>query len=445
MLLKMEITQRKIYQVNFLFNQLKSSLLFIAFILSTISVNAQNIKDRCMNCHGKMVKFEYVHEVINEDCFNCHTYNNRAHPGPKGNEFTLTETVPDLCFICHESYSEKSFIHTPISEGDCASCHDPHASNYGNLLSASEEKICAECHDLNIPESDLVHAPVNEGNCSSCHDPHQSEFSALLKGEKKTLCFQCHENTKKEFDQEFTHVPVDDCANCHVHHSSPNKNLLAEKSPDLCYMCHESYEGENILSSHNIMNDEKSCSNCHSPHAANSSLLLYKEGKELCLDCHSQRLSISEKLIDNIGEKINTAKSIHPAVEMDGCVTCHKAHNSEYPFLLTANYPKGKYSGPSADNFALCFECHDTGLLRKEFSEDVTTFRDGNINLHYLHMKDKKARSCSLCHDMHASSNEHLINDFVQFGSWDMPMNYKKTHTGGSCFPGCHAEEKYKR
>ena len=35
------------------------------------------------------------------------------------------------------------------------------------------------------------------------------------------------------------------------------------------------------------------------------------------------------------------------------------------------------------------------------------------------------------------------IND--EFGSWDMPVEYESTETGGSCATGCHARKEYNR
>jgi predicted CXXCH cytochrome family protein len=43
-------------------------------------------------------------------------------------------------------------VHTPVKAGDCADCHDPHASEHGKLLEAEPERICAKCHGSMVPD-----------------------------------------------------------------------------------------------------------------------------------------------------------------------------------------------------------------------------------------------------------------------------------------------------
>jgi predicted CXXCH cytochrome family protein len=76
----------------------------------------------------------------------------------------------------------------------------------------------------------------------------------------------------------------------------------------------------------------------------------------------------------------------------------------------------------------------------------ATNFRDGERNLHYLHVHNKqKARSCTLCHSLHGSNNPKLIADSVPFGKWSLPLKFVKTETGGGCAPGCHKPQAYDR
>ena len=84
-------------------------------------------------------------------------------------------------------------------------------------------------------------------------------------------------------------------------------------------------------------------------------------------------------------------------------------------------------------------------MLDIDAPKSLTNFRNGEKNLHYLHINGIKGRSCILCHDVHASNNEHLIADKVPFESWWMNLNYKTLENGGSCQPGCHKEKKYTR
>ena len=75
----------------------------------------------------------------------------------------------------------------------------------------------------------------------------------------------------------------------------------------------------------------------------------------------------------------------------------------------------------------------------------LTRFRDGEVNLHRLHVNREKGRTCRACHEVHASKNPFHIRDAVPFGGrgWQLEIRFKKAETGGSCAPGCHVERAY--
>ena len=78
-----------------------------------------------------------------------------------------------LCVECHDEFKEtlgKPVVHKPISEGDCASCHNPHTSNYEMLLAAESGEMCMECHDDLAPQEAMsVHEVFVDGKCLACH------------------------------------------------------------------------------------------------------------------------------------------------------------------------------------------------------------------------------------------------------------------------------------
>lgn len=135
---------------------------------------------------------------------------------------------------------------------------------------------------------------------------------------------------------------------------------------------------------------------------------------------------------------------MHGAIEKAGCTGCHDPHASTNPFLLSRSFPDGSYAVANKENFGTCFNCHKSEMIEKPVST-ATGFRNGDKNLHFVHVSGDKGRSCTICHNPHGSANDHLINDKTQFGSWEMPLRYKPIDNGGSCSPGCHAERKYER
>ena len=138
-----------------------------------------------------------------------------------------------LCLSCHDNFQEKlknQFIHTPVKEGECSECHNPHAAPHGKLLDEDPNKICSKCHEGIVPKSPKsVHKVVIEGNCVKCHDPHASNNKSVLLKAGNELCFECHKNTGNAIAKaKFKHNPVEKgCTNCHDPHASNKaKNLL---------------------------------------------------------------------------------------------------------------------------------------------------------------------------------------------------------------------------
>ena len=127
------------------------------------------------------------------------------------------------------------------------------------------------------------------------------------------------------------------------------------------------------------------------------------------------------------------------------CTSCHNPHFSERERLLTENFTVGIYAEGLEDNFALCFQCHDTDLFNLETTATSTGFRQGDRNLHFVHVNKEKARNCTACHDIHGAKNTKLIAATVKFGRWDMPLNYIENDNGGTCAIGCQKERSYAR
>lgn len=405
----------------------------------------QEKKNLCFECHEDIKQqsnLAVIHYPFDDDCGSCH----QPHAGE--NAGLMNEKIPDLCLSCHDLNS-KTHQHYPAAEGECLSCHSPHASAHQSLLiDTPAGNVCASCHDLEIPKTDVIHYPVKEGECSSCHDPHESDHPYFLKKEKKQLCFECHDNIKEQSATAYQHYPFeDDCANCHGSHNAPHDNLLIGESEALCYTCHDEMHSRIETDGHvhwPVINKE-GCVACHSPHASDQPYFLVKESKELCLDCHNRSKRKGGRVVEAMSRKLKNSKYVHAALEMDGCVTCHDPHTAETGQLVKDVFPESDYTLAVADSFALCFSCHETALIENKITPDATGFREGQVNLHYLHINDGKGRSCAICHDVHASDNEHLIANDFSFGKEIMSMRYEHDDEGGSCFPGCHAQKDYDR
>lgn len=312
----------------------------------------------------------------------------------------------------------------------------------------SGDKKCNDCHSK-LVEKKMQHQPVTE-NCNKCHTPNgkehpQEDVEAFALTQKMpALCFTCHQN---KYEEAIVHPPVSDgdCLACHEVHSANENHLTSPALPKLCYFCHTDLK-ETVTASavvHGVMNDSKSCINCHSPHASAQKKILLKEEQALCFSCHNKPVTNGSRTIANMQQLIEGSKYVHGAID-NGCIACHNPHASNNQNMLIAAFPKGNYAPGKKESYALCMECHEKTLIEDATSEE-TGFRNGDQNLHFVHVTKDKGRSCTNCHNVHASNNLFLLADKVKYGEWEMPVRFKRIDKGGSCAPGCHTEKSYKR
>ena len=292
---------------------------------------------------------------------------------------------------------------------------------------------CSACHK-DLIRGSVAHKPVAAGQCLKCHQQLSNDHP-LGKGSmgfiipKEKLCVSCHNTLLKK---KYLHKPVGtgECTGCHMAHSSENKLLLKDAPPALCYRCHPK---EHFTGSHAhppVANGE--CLSCHDAHQSDSKSLLRKPGSQLCFECHDAKIAVG--------------KSVHGPVGTGECYLCHAPHASAYRKLLKADLPTELYRPFSADAFPLCFSCHNPELASAN-TEKATNFRNGERNLHAVHVnKPGKGRSCKMCHNPHAAAQDRLIHPKSKgFGTWDIPIRFKTTATGGGCSVGCHRTFHYDR
>ncbi len=405
-------------------------------------------------CHQDYGKKKFQHGPFEKrQCADCHNIH-----GNFNKDYTLAIRA-ELCFTCHsdakDMASDGKYVHFPVSKGECTSCHDPHESDLEyHLKRGSILELCAGCHGKKMLKYEYMHEPVAEGDCNACHTPHTSDIKGLLYKKGKDLCLTCHEVRKEEFRSKYVHKPVSqDCSICHDPHGSATEyhlrtrkdksgHYLKSKQPikDLCLSCHRKLNpkiAKAIKSSkvtHKPVTEGK-CIICHTPHSTNFPKQLRDAPQKLCFSCHKK-----------IAKKINDSLYKHGPVAKGDCAQCHLVHGSKNKKLLRNNFSK-EYSGPfSLDNFKLCLNCHNKKVYTQKFSEE-TGFRNGNQNLHYLHVNHgKKSTYCKSCHDIHASNQEkHIRESMIYKRSFKITIQFNKSDTGGGCVVGCHKPKKYDR
>jgi predicted CXXCH cytochrome family protein len=155
----------------------------------------------------------------------------------------------------------------------------------------------------------------------------------------------------------------------------------------------------------------------------------------------------SGRKLQNIKKVLDTSKFKHGPIREGDCMACHQAHGSVNFRLLKKDFPQSFYDAFDMKNYDLCFSCHEQSLVMHERTTTLTRFRNGDLNLHYVHVhQEVKGRTCRACHEVHASNLPAHIRKEVPFGKrqWLLPLNVELTQAGGRC-SGCHRPMGYDR
>jgi predicted CXXCH cytochrome family protein len=241
------------------------------------------------------------------------------------------------------------------------------------------------------------------------------------------------------------------CTACHSPHASDHKYQLKQSAPDLCLTCHQEWFDQKVRSAsvvHGAVTAEGGCTGCHQPHSSRLPNLQRGTQPGICLGCHDKPLKGPDKTpITNMASLLANNPDHHGPIREGLCTACHSPHAGQHFRLLAEDYPPQFYAPFSTDTFKLCFKCHIQDLVLKPSGVGLTQFRDGDKNLHWVHVNREKGRTCRACHEVHASKRPLHIREAVPFGNsgWMLEINFQRTAEGGSCSPGCHKTRGYTR
>jgi predicted CXXCH cytochrome family protein len=354
------------------------------------------------------------------------------------------------CIDCHKQVTS-SKVRCLLAKGEmCALCHAIPVDGGPARMVDTSESVCFKCHEKKGFKGSFSHGPFAVAACITCHDPHGGNAPGMLRIPVPQLCLGCHTDLRVRFtNAQFRHTPaITQCLDCHSPHVSDQRYLLKIKAPELCGKCHEKVvkDYQTALVKHSPVAEDSACMNCHDPHMAEERSLLLADGCDICLKCHDKTVKSGQQDLADMKLLLASNPKHHGPIQDRNCSGCHNPHSSSNLRLLTDEYPKGFYAPYFASRYALCFRCHDSGLAKEEHTATLTEFRDGDRNLHFLHVnRTSNGRTCRSCHVVHASVSPKYIGQTVPFGSWQLPIKFVKTDTGGGCEPGCHEAQKYDR
>jgi predicted CXXCH cytochrome family protein len=353
------------------------------------------------------------------------------------------------CSECH-SRVPSTKVNCLIAKADlCEFCHQIPAEGGISRLVQTPEPLCQKCHPKDQFKGSFSHGPFAAGACTTCHDPHGGNVPGMLRVRGQQMCLKCHKDMGARFaDARFRHkAAATDCLDCHSPHNSGQRYMLTAALPELCGKCHEQTikDLQTAKVKHSPVTEEAACMNCHDPHMAKESRLLLADGIDVCLKCHDKTVKTEKQEFAEMKQLLASNRYPHGPLQNRDCSGCHAPHGSPYFRLLKNQYPQGFYAPFFVSNYDLCFRCHDAALTTEERTTSATEFRDGDRNLHFVHVnKTSHGRTCRSCHEVHASANPKHIAATVPFGTWSLPVKFEQTENGGSCAPGCHAVQKYK-
>lgn len=301
-----------------------------------------------------------------------------------------------------------------------------------------------------VAGAENVHFPYDGEDCSSCHEGDAPDPGPVQEG-GDDLCFLCHGEVESVIDEaKVKHNENGACIDCHNPHSSNHRALLLDEPRALCTSCHTDALPAKKAggSEHGPMNSPEACTACHAAHGSEHAALTIAGDRALCMLCHMQPQRADDgRMLAATTEQLENAKVVHAPVE-ERCSSCHSAHGSAQQKLLSAPYPEGFYAPFSEETYGLCFSCHDAKLVTERTTTTATGFRDGDKNLHTLHVdRSDRGRSCRACHGAHVAEHPELVHQDVAYGShgWRLELNFVKTAEGGNCTKTCHLVRKYTR
>jgi len=398
-------------------------------------------------CHGAYAVAPHIHgPVAKRSCESCHADDVGGHKYP------VFRDPIGMCSFCHVVAGTKSHQHKPVTQS-CTSCHNPHVSDAKFLLKAEPiDRSCAACH--RVPWKRYTHSALASGDCSLCHQAHQSDNRMLLiGGTGPEHCFLCHEGVREAIAASpYVHKPLrEQCTGCHDPHATDFEHQLKAPLDQSCLSCHKKLRErmQKVAYHHGAVTTGRTCANCHTGHASSHASLLPQRMDEVCLRCHDRPITTEDgRVIADMRPELKESKYRHGPVRSGQCSACHDAHGEDRRMLLRRPFAETFYAPFDVGNFALCFGCHSSEMVLLDKTVELTSFRNGQDNLHYRHVyRDRKGRTCRTCHEIHGSNlPKHMASEVPFEGSdWPLPIRFEKTQTGGRCSPGCHNPAAYDR
>ena len=390
--------------------------------------------------------------------------------------------------------------------GHCHDAHggrEANATTYPYALFAREEHVCWACHDGSVTRAADAKVPFSTTPPNTSTDYYKHPVARAYSGTTPSA-HRAGESSPSAFAGGNRHAECTDCHNPHMairergqgNPGGPNANRLPGAllgAAGLVVTAWQSagqpfsgasYRWQALISGRS--SDEwQVCVKCHSSFTTLPTYTAVGSGDYQATKITSA-LPKQVREYQDVGQAFNPNNlSYHPVVAAGrnttipngafaspwsmtstmGCSDCHTKglgasgasgpHGSSNLHLLALPIrlrPNTHYRDPSwganigQDPNELCFQCHRWQTYVQKDADPVsnTGFRDGaGKNLHTRHMgHNAPGVTCYVCHDVHGTNKEHLINFDLSSVSSNFGSQGAYTHTarGGSCNLRCHGQ-----
>lgn len=394
----------------------------------------------CSTCHdphdNTNRKFLAVDSRSSALCLRCHVIENWSLSTHKSSVSLLAAPWPGM--------EDWGGIWTTMADYGCENCHTAHAagSTQRLLRSNREEDVCLSCHRSggNVPAKDIeaqiskfyrhpvratefgvttfFHDPAAEENavyaaghveCIDCHNPHAVNDGAavppLASGRLRNVRGVQRDGLTPVYPAQFEY---EICFRCHAGPSAPQTFTGYTPRERVVQTIDVSRDFRTTNPSFHPVEDMRNSPNVPSIPSSERPEL-NAQSKIYCSECH--------------GDDGPTAGP----------------HGSDYAPLLKKQYEMAIGTQESAQNYALCYRCHNRSVILSDASFQKNTLSGKGGHSGHLAPSEPgwagKGIPCSLCHDPHGVENDGGLS-----GSHTYLINFDRTGsivtgTAGNTYP----------
>ena len=174
------------------------------------------------------------------------------------------------CLECHSAVQQGKYVHSAMSMG-CTTCHSIETKN-----GATHVTLVSPANQLcetchSLSTDKVLHGPYKEGLCVACHSPHSSDFPDHMLASAQDICLGCHARARLKVNQKTKAV------------TTPwGKTLtLAEMKGWMYLNLNAALTANHPVEGHPVTGPNRkdglppvSCLSCHKAHASNFKNLL---------------------------------------------------------------------------------------------------------------------------------------------------------------------------